>query len=512
MADEVKPLNTQPTLVGEKSGLTSRASTSSGPSNGILPLHQGDLEQGRAGNGTATAKATAAETTPHVDENGSPTGVARSKTRALFTVRPEGQSGRSGFHPFHFLAITFRSASWVSRIVNVLWPLVPAAIALKYTRNSHHNDLAIFILSYLAMIPCANLIGFAGGELAKKVPHVLGVLLETTLGSIVEIVLFMVLISREPTDKVDYIQVIQAAILGSILATMLLCLGLCFIAGGIKRDEQSFSEAVSEAGSGLLLTAGVGLAIPTIFKSSLKGSFADADLLDQKTIDISRSMAILLIVAYLVFVYFQARTHHGIYDAIFEQDTQRDDDRYKEERQSKLTFVECVIALVISITLVTIIAISLVEQIPYLVHERHVSDAFVGLILVPLVEKAAEHLTAVDEAYDNQMNFALSHVLGATLQTALFNGPLVVLVGWGLGRRMSLSFEVFDLAMLILSILTVGNFLRDQKSNYLEGFLCVTVYVGIAVAAAYFPSPHDRIPGTTATTSGIDVGGGGGHH
>lgn len=65
----------------------------------------------------------------------------------------------------------------------------------------------------------------------------------------------MVLISREPTDKVDYIQVIQAAILGSILATMLLCLGLCFIAGGIKRDEQSFSEAVSEAGSGLLLTA-----------------------------------------------------------------------------------------------------------------------------------------------------------------------------------------------------------------------------------------------------------------
>lgn len=76
-----------------------------------------------------------------------------------------------------------------------------------------------------------------------------------SLGSIVEIVLFMVLISREPTDKVDYIQVIQAAILGSILATMLLCLGLCFIAGGIKRDEQSFSEAVSEAGSGLLLTA-----------------------------------------------------------------------------------------------------------------------------------------------------------------------------------------------------------------------------------------------------------------
>ena len=51
-----------------------------------------------------------------------------------------------------------------------------------------------------------------------------------------------------------------------------------------------------------------------------------------------------------------------------------------------------------------------------------------GLILVPLVEKFAEHLTAIDEAWDNQVNFALSHVLGATLQTALFNAPLTVIV------------------------------------------------------------------------------------
>lgn len=49
--------------------------------------------------------------------------------------------------------------------------------------------------------------------------------------------------------------VIKAAILGSILATMLLCLGLCFFAGGLRHEEQTFSDAISEAGSGLLLTA-----------------------------------------------------------------------------------------------------------------------------------------------------------------------------------------------------------------------------------------------------------------
>lgn len=67
--------------------------------------------------------------------------------------------------------------------------------------------------------------------------------------------MFIVLITRPPVPGVDYIQVIQAAILGSVLATMLLCLGLCFVAGGLKREEATFSDAVSEAGNGLLLTA-----------------------------------------------------------------------------------------------------------------------------------------------------------------------------------------------------------------------------------------------------------------
>jgi len=110
-----------------------------------------------------------------------------------------------------------------------------------------------------------------------------------------------------------------------------------------------------------------------------------------------------------------------------------------------------------------------------------------GLVLVPLVEKAAEHLSAVDEAWDNQMNFALSHVLGATIQTALFNAPLAVMVGWGLDKQMDLNFALFDIVVLILAILVVGNFLRDQKSNYLEGFLLIIIYIIFAAAAYHYP-------------------------
>lgn len=114
----------------------------------------------------------------------------------------------------------------------------------------------------------------------------------------------------------------------------------------------------------------------------------------------------------------------------------------------------------------------LVERIETIVHSG-VPDQFLGLILLPLVEKAAEHLTAVDEAWDGQMNFALYHCLGPSIQTALFNAPLVVVVGWAMGKDMDLNFEIFMVALLVLSILVVGNFLRDGESNYLEGFLLV---------------------------------------
>lgn len=344
--------------------------------------------------------------------------------------------------------------------------------------------MLIFTLAYIAMVPCANMIGFAGQELARKFPHVWGVLTEITCGSVVEIVLFMVLLSK------NQFYVIKAAILGSILATMVLCLGACFFVGGLLKEEQTFSDAISEAGSGLLLTAGVVLSVPTIFEHGLGTDNLSTEDIDHKILQISRVIAVLLIIAYSVYAFFQARTHHGIYDAIFEFDEQRDHDKDKVEAKAKLTLTESIIALTISVGLVTLIAIILVLQIEPIIERGDVSDAFMGLILVPLVEKIAEHLTAIDEAWDNQMNFALSHVLGATLQTALFTGPLAVIVGWGLDKKMDLSFDVFHLVMLVLAILTVGRFLQDQKSNYLEGFLLLILYFAIAVAAWYYPNPE----------------------
>lgn len=96
----------------------------------------------------------------------------------LFRVKSAGESGRRGLHPIQFVKIIWTSSSSISRAVNVLWPFVPAALAVYYSQVG--SPALRFSLSYIAMVPCANLIGFAGAELARKMPHMLGVLTETT--------------------------------------------------------------------------------------------------------------------------------------------------------------------------------------------------------------------------------------------------------------------------------------------------------------------------------------------
>ncbi|KAI9671035.1 MAG: hypothetical protein M1831_005120 [Alyxoria varia] len=420
-------------------------------------------------------------------------------------LNPEGESNRRGIHPLHFIRICFRSSCTLSMIVNLLWPVVPAAIAVHFAyqyREERKWHLIIFILNYIAMVPSANLIGFAGQDLARKLPKAGGVLLETSLGSVTEIILFVTLVAQRQN-----LPVVRGAILGAILANLLLCLGLCFIAGGFQREEQVFHEVISEVGSGLLLVAGFGLVIPAAFASVYSNTGGDSVDPRQGTllnpefqhtiIRLSRATAIILIIAFVIFVYFQTTSHEGLYDEVLGADEQRDKDRHKDLAKMKLTLTECIVALVIGIACTAMIAVFLVTEIPQIIGEGretpYVSEAFMGLILIPVVEKAAEHITAIDEAWDNQANFALTHVLGASVQTALLNTPIAVFVGWGMTNYdLDLLFPTFESVVLILAIIVVGNFLRDGKSNYLEGVLCVCVYVIIAVCAFYYPSPEQQ--------------------
>jgi Ca2+:H+ antiporter len=124
--------------------------------------------------------------------------------------------------------------------------------------------------------------------------------------------------------------------------------------------------------------------------------------LQQDVLRISQITSILLIVAFVVYIWFNARGQNSIFDEVLEQDEHHDLDRQDDLAKPKFTMTECSVAIVGALALVTMLAVFLVERIEDVV-ESGCPDQFLGLILLPLVEKAAEHLTAVDEAWDGQM-------------------------------------------------------------------------------------------------------------
>jgi Ca2+:H+ antiporter len=102
--------------------------------------------------------------------------------------------------------------------------------------------------------------------------------------------------------------------------------------------------------------------IPTIFYQSLVTNFG-VDMIEARTLRISRITAIVLLIAFLVYLWFQVRSHHGLYEDILEEDEHKDHDRHRDLAKAKLTFTEAVVGVIIGLTFVSFMAVFLVEQI-----------------------------------------------------------------------------------------------------------------------------------------------------
>ena len=158
------------------------------------------------------------------------------------------------------------------------------------------------------------------------------------------------------------------------------------------------------------------------------------------------------------------------------------------EEKHRLSTTSAIITLLFTTAFVALCAEFLVGSLDYLISTSGVSQAFIGLIILPMVGNAAEHVTAVTVAAKNKMDLAIGIALGSSIQIALFVTPFMVILGWIIGRDMSLYFSLFETVSLFASALIVSFLLIDGRSNYLEGALLIAAYVIIAVSAFYYPT------------------------
>ncbi|CCC05979.1 unnamed protein product [Sordaria macrospora k-hell] len=164
-----------------------------------------------------------------------------------------------------------------------------------------------------------------------------------------------------------------------------------------------------------------------------------------------------------------------------------------EGHPDDLSRISAVVLLLVSTALVAVCAEFMVDSIHDLVAAGNVPELFIGLIILPIVGNAAEHVTAITVAMKNKMDLAIGVAVGSSIQIALFITPLVVIIGWCMDKDMSLYFTLFETVCLFVSAFIVNFLVLDGRSNYLEGALLCATYVIIALVAFYSPNP--TVPG-----------------
>ncbi|OCK75134.1 Calcium/proton exchanger [Lepidopterella palustris CBS 459.81] len=374
--------------------------------------------------------------------------------------------------PKYVVSTTWKTLK--SNYVNVFLVFVPLGILAGAL---HWSPTLVFVFNFIAIIPLAALLSFATEELSAKLGQTLGGLLNATFGNAVELIVSIVAL------KNGEIRIVQSSMLGSILSNILLVLGCCFLAGGLRERESKFNETVASTMSSLMAVASASLIIPATLYATLQSSKSKTE---NHILILSHGTAIILLGLYILYLYFQLYSHASLFDVEAQASEDGEDGEGQNEGQV-LSPIAAGVALVIVTVMVAICAEYLVDSIDSIVQTAHISKTFIGLVLLPIVGNAAEHVTAVIVAYKGKMDLAINVAIGSSLQIALFVTPFLVILGWIIHEPMTLHFQGFETVVFFLSVLVVNYLIQDGKSNYLEGCMCIGTYTIIALAFYVYP-------------------------
>ncbi|KAJ7355949.1 Sodium/calcium exchanger protein-domain-containing protein [Mycena albidolilacea] len=391
------------------------------------------------------------ETTPLLNGNGShsnTTFIGRVKT----LIAAEGEPSWIASYRF------FLFGSYL----NLFLLFVP----LSVISHQFNWDAALrFSFSFIAIIPLAKLLGEATEQMSAKLGQTLAGLLNASFGNAVEIIVGIAALLQ------GELRIVQTSMLGSILSNLLLVLGCSFLAAGFKFKESNFQVTAAQASSSLMTLACITLVIPAAYQSTLLANLASDD--QSGLLVISRGTALLLLGVYVAYLVFQLKTHAYLFEA-----------EEQEAEQPHMSVVAAGVALLGTTVVTSFCADFLVASIEETAERYSIPKPFIGLILLPIVANAAEHVTSVWMAMKGQMELTIGICVGSSIQIATFVIPLLVIVGWiaGPGHELTLFFANFETISLFVSVFLVNTLIQDGKSNYMEGLMLVTLYLVIALA------------------------------
>jgi Ca2+:H+ antiporter len=332
--------------------------------------------------------------------------------------------------------------------------LVPVSIVLELAGG---NELLIFLTAAGAILPLAGLIGRSTDQLALHTGPRIGGLVNATFGNVTELVIAFFLILD---DQVD---IVKASLTGSIIGNLLLVLGLSFLLGGLKHEEQTYNGRAATIHATSLVLAVTGLLMPALFALGGRESFAQREV-------VSGTVAAVLMILYAAALLFTLVTHEHLFR------TPSPEERPEWSRRQSVGM------LLVATAFVALEAEFLVSSLEPALEDLGLSEFFVGLIVIPIIGNAAEHSSAIMFALRDKVDVTLEIAIGSSTQIALFVAPALVFISLFVGHPMDFVFSTFEVAAVALSTILVFMISSDGRSNWLEGAQLTGAYIIMAIS------------------------------
>ena len=268
--------------------------------------------------------------------------------------------------------------------------------------------------------------------------------------------------------RAGLLQVVQAALIGSILANSLLVLGIAILVGGIRHGRMHFDAQSPRMIASLMMLAVAALAIPTLAAELHTPASEHEDSL-------SAACAILLLTVFVASLPFSLHT---------------DPTRTVRQAVEKVVPDHAPWPLWLAVTVLVLASLGaalvsewFVSALEPAIETLHISQAFAGIVVVAIAGNAVENVAGIRLAAKNRPDYAISVILNSSLVIALCVIPALVLLSFFLGGAvLTLVLPPLLIAALLLTTLTTAIIVNDGETIWLEGVALIGLYCIIAAA------------------------------
>ncbi len=345
-------------------------------------------------------------------------------------------------------------------------------LAAPFALASHAfggSPLMTFVLGMVALAPLSELLGDIGEDLAVHAGPRFGGLVATMSGNTPEMLLAVLALNA------GLLQLVKASITGTILANLLLVLGISLFVGGLRNGRQYFNREQASMSATLMVLSVIALIVPALHWALVPD--AASIVRNAGTVEtLSEAVAGTMLAVYALSVYFSlywdrqsqivARVHH---------------------LRARWPLGKALLLFGLAVIAFVAVGRTFVATVPLVTESSGIGQYFIGIVIVPLVSSLPSHLVAVENAFHNRADMSLSVAMDASIHMALFVGPSLVFVSLLIGRPMDLIFSQLDLVGLAAASGVATLVAHDGLGNWLEGAMLIAVYAILALAFFWVP-------------------------